>query len=168
MSSSLNHAFIPVVILMLFATKLNIKPKYILFLSIFAVLPDIDMLIVHRATFHNIFTLLIPLLGYVIINRQIFGIISFFILSHLILDIYSGGIHLFYPISNKVLYAWTEIRYGEPNVFNYGFSTDTLEIIKHGESIISSENVAVMLLLLMIISLIILKPDNRNKMNSGE
>ena len=161
MSSPFNHAFIPVVILLLFATKLNIKPKYILLLSIFAVLPDIDMLIVHRATFHNIFTLLIPLLGYAIINRQIFGIISFYILSHFILDIFSGGIHLFYPISNKVLYAWTEIRYGEPSIIDYGISTNVHAIVKYGESIISSENVAVMILLLIIVTIVILNKNRR-------
>ena len=163
MSSPFNHAFIPMAILLLFAVGLNINWKKVVFLSVFGVLPDIDMLFLHRATLHNIFILVIPLLGYLFINREIFAIIGFYYISHLILDIFSGGIHLFYPIYNKAFHVWTEIRYGEPNVFNYGFSTDTLEIIKHGESVVSSENVAVMLLLLMIISLIILKPNNQNK-----
>lgn len=158
MSSLFNHAFIPITILLIFSGKLKINPKNILILGFFAIFPDIDIYFNHRASFHNIFILIIPILILIFFRNkiEISGIISFYLISHIILDIFNGGVLLLYPFYNDVLFVRTDIQFGN-NIFNYGINDKIINIPKIGESIISSENIGTLILLLIIILVIIIK-----------
>lgn len=153
MSSLFNHAFIPIVILLIFSGKLKIDQIKILSLSFFGILPDIDMFMFHRASLHNIFILVIPALAFIFINREIFGIISFYLASHIILDIFNGGVFLLYPFYDNTFFIRAELDSGINTVLSYGMGNKIVSVSKLGESIISSENVAVIILLVMIISI---------------
>ena len=161
MSSLFNHIFIPLVILLLFSKNLKLNSREVIALSFFAVLPDTDTLFfvlklsstsLHRVLFHNAFILVIPLLCFIFVKsrREAFGIISFYLSSHLILDLFSGGIFLFYPFYNSVFYANVELLLSNDSftpALEYGISN---KIMNNGigEPAISSENIAVALLLI--------------------
>lgn len=166
MSSLFNHIFIPLVILLLFSKNLKLYSREVIALSFFAVLPDTDTLFfvlklsstsLHRVLFHNAFILVIPLLCFILIKsrREVFGIICFYLTSHLILDLFTGGIFLFYPVYDKVFFAHVEL------LFNHGGFIPTLEYglsnkimnIGMGEPAISSENIAVVVLLIISVLL---------------
>lgn len=159
MSSLFNHVFIPIVILLIFYNRLGIDPKKIVFLSFFGALPDADIILVHRASLHNIFILVIPVLAFIFINREIFGIMSFYLISHIILDIFNGGVYLLHPFYENVFFARTEILFGNGinYMLDYGINNNIINIAKLGEAIISSENIAVIILLIIIMSVIIIK-----------
>lgn len=102
------HFIFPVLILL----ALKIEPRKVLLLSPFTLLPDLDALIPpHRATMHNlVLCLIIPviLLIYTYYRKKEYVghvlIIQFYLISHIILDIESGGIALFYPFTNDAYY----------------------------------------------------------------
>lgn len=160
MTSPLDHIFIPVAILLLFSKKLNLNPREVIALSFFAVLPDIDSIFVgsnsitlHRVLFHNIFIVIIPLLFFIFAKskREVFGIICFYLMSHLIFDLFTGGIFLFYPVYNNVFFANVELLLNHSSfipVLEYGISN---KIMNNGigEPAISSENVAFAILLII-------------------
>lgn len=95
------------------AAKVHIKHelRYILIAGMLTVLIDLDHFIgVERATFHNILiTFLLPLIIILIAfsfkkkyNFKGFSILLLiFLSSHLVLDLFSGSIALFYPFSEK-------------------------------------------------------------------
>ncbi len=155
MSSLFSHIFIPLAILFIFSKKFNLEPRIILGLSFFGILPDADAFIfIHRASFHNIFILVIPILISIFIKDiKIIGIIFFYLISHLILDIFNGGIYLFYPIYYNVFFFRTEIWFNGGNMtpFIYYGISDKIIPMGRGEPMISSENVGVMILLLLSI-----------------
>lgn len=153
MSSLFNHIFIPLAILFIFSNRLKLDPKKIIILSFFGILPDMDIFLFHRASFHNIFVLLIPLLIFIIIKnrRDISGIICFYMISHVILDAFNGGAFLLYPFYHKVFFVNIEV------IFNHGSITHILDygisrrIVSNGidEPMISSENIGVAILLMI-------------------
>ncbi|MFZ3169267.1 MAG: metal-dependent hydrolase [Candidatus Methanoperedens sp.] len=160
MTPPLDHIFIPVAILLLFSKKLNLNPREVIALSFFAVLPDIDGIFfgsnnipLHRVLFHNIFIVIIPLLFFMFTKskQEVFGIICFYLTSHLILDLFTGGIFLFYPVYNNVFFAHVELLLSHSSfipVLEYGISN---KIMNNGigEPAISSENVAFVILLII-------------------
>ncbi len=162
MSSLFNHIFIPVAILLLFSKKLNLDPREIITLSFFAVFPDVDSLFfvfklspvpLHRILFHNVFIVIIPLLLFILVKsrQQVFGIICFYLTSHLILDLFTGGISLFYPVYNNIFFAHLELLFTDGSfipALEYGIS-DRIMNMGIGEPAISSENIAVALLLII-------------------
>ncbi len=111
---SLFHFIFPIIAAL--AARVHIKHpvKNILIAAFLAVAVDIDHLIgIPRATTTNIFVLvLIPLLFmvYAFSKKKSYNLkglsvlILIFLSSHLFLDIFSGGVALFYPLSN-VFYA---------------------------------------------------------------
>lgn len=154
MSSLFNHIFIPIVILIIFSNRFKLDYKKIIGLSIFGILPDIDIFILtHRATFHNLVIFTIPIIVFILLrDLKISGIISFYLISHLILDIFNGGIYILYPFYDNVIYIITGIWFynsGIISIFDYGINEDIVKI-RGGESIISSENVGIIILLLII------------------
>lgn len=155
MSTLFNHVFIPVAILLIFSKELKFDPRKILFLSFFAVLPDADAIFLpHRAVLHNVLILLIPLLLFILVKskREVFGIIFFFLASHLLLDLFDGGIFLFYPFYDSVFYAHIELLFTMDTikpVLDYGIS-DHIMNNGRGEPMISSENIGTAVLLLAI------------------
>lgn len=166
MSSLFNHAFIPIVILLIFSRKLNIDPRKILILGFFAILPDIDIFLDHRASLHNIYIVMIVFLIFVLIkeSRYISGIICFYLLSHIILDIFNGGIYYLYPLSSDVLFAHAEIGYdgGIVPVLSYGINDKIINTLKWRESILSSESSGTILLLAIIILISYIKDRIKN------
>jgi len=157
MSSPFDHIFIPVAILLLFSKKLKLNPGEVIGFSFFAVLPDIDGIYfgsipLHRVLFHNIFIVIIPFLLFILAKnkREVFGIICFYLTSHLILDLFTGGIFLFYPVYNNVFFARVELLLSHDSfipALEYGISNRFMNN-GIGEPVISSENIAVALLLI--------------------
>jgi len=152
MSSLFSHIFIPLAVLFIFSEKFKLDPKKIVILSFFGILPDIDIFLFHRASFHNIFILIVPILIYILTRDKNFGIICFYLTSHLVLDIFNGGIFSLYPFYENVFYVRTEILFNQSNfipLVEYGIS-DKIENMGKGEGAISSENVGIVLLLVIV------------------
>lgn len=164
MSSLFSHIFISSSILFIFSNKLKLNPKNIVILSIFSILPDTDMFFFHRATFHNIFILVIPLLIFIFMKngKEMSGLICFYLGSHLILDIFDGGIYLLYPFYNKIIFVWIEILFstnGPVPIVNYGMSNDIVNMIMKGEPIISSENIGITVLLAIVVLILTIRKE---------
>jgi|SRR5659263_17915 len=120
------HLLVPLLALLILGRKED--HKYILLLLPFAVLPDIDTFATeHRALLHNIF---IPLvLAFIGISmkkmRSIFLITSFYFASHVILDLFGGGVVLFYPFFNEMAFIGASLKMSKTSellwTFDYGF-----------------------------------------------
>lgn len=160
MSYIFSHAFIPLAILFIFSNKLNINPKNIIIFSIFGIFPDFDTIFIHRMTFHNIFILIIPLSIFIFTKKkEIVFIVSFYLLSHLILDLFNGGIYVLYPIFDGKFFINAEIMSnynidGIMYTLNYGIKGNFINNVAksgHGYGIVSSENVGIAILLLIMI-----------------
>ena len=172
MSYVFSHAFIPLSILFIFSKKLNLNSKYILYLSIFGIFPDFDAIFRHRYTFHNLFILVIPILAFIFIKeiRQISGIITYYLSSHLILDMFNGGISALYPFSNKILFINAEIvqTYNLKTITfltKYGFVDKVVETISENSvyGIVSSENFGIIVLLLIMILIYVINNHFRRR-----
>lgn len=103
--------------------------KYILLLLPFAVLSDIDTFATeHRALLHNVFIpLVLALMGISLIKmRTKFFITAFYFASHIILDLFGGGVVLFYPFYNEMAFIDASLEMSKTNellwTFDYGFS----------------------------------------------
>src|SRR3990167_826301 len=105
------HIFIPIVILLIFSDKLKLDKKKIVLLSFVGILPDLDVIFFHRMSFHNIFVI-IPILFIILAMKKdsIAGIIGFYFISHLVLDMFNGGISALYPFYDGILFINAEIR----------------------------------------------------------
>lgn len=169
MSYIFSHIFIPLTILILFSDKLKLDKKKIILLSFVGILPDFDVIFFHRMSFHNIF-IIIPILFIIlvkIIKRQdsIAGIVAFYLISHLILDIFNGGISALYPLYNGIFFINAEIRSsynidGMMYTLNYGIKNDFVNNIAksgNGYGIISSENFGIIILLIIMILVTFIK-----------
>lgn len=103
MPTPLIHLIIPLAILLI----LFKKDKYVLWLSPFAIFPDMDFGEWHRSLLHNIFVAFaLSFLMWIILKRQdkVFYIVFIYIMSHIILDVFSGGVAMFYPLVTGTLY----------------------------------------------------------------
>lgn len=133
-------------------------------------MPDADIFLFHRATLHNIFILVVPVLIFIFIKdrkiKEVAGIICFYLGSHLLLDIFDGGIFLLYPFYNKVFYSAIELVFNDGIIFNVGISNRIVDMRTVGEPMISSENfgVAVLLMIVVLIS-IVMKMKNKTSKN---
>jgi len=160
MSSLFNHVFIPLVILLLFSEKFKIHPKNIFILAIFGIIPDIDIFFYHRASFHNIFLVLIPFIFLILRDKkEIPGIICFYLTSHLLLDIFNGGVYILYPFNELAFYVKAELAFRNDiflPVLNFGFRP-SIFYTGAGEPAVSSENIGVVLILLLISGVSLLK-----------
>jgi len=151
MSSLFSHIFISVTILLIFSNRLGIDPKKIIILCPVSILPDIDIFFFHRAWLHNIFVPLIPFLLFVFMKnrRDVYGIMCFYLMSHVILDIFDGGVYLLYPFYYKLFYMQVELMFRHDviiPIIDYGISN---KIMNNGvaEPMISSENIGIAILL---------------------
>lgn len=165
MSSTFNHIFIPIVILLIFSNMLGIDPKKVAMLSLFGILPDIDIFFLHRILLHNIFILIIPIFAYIFIKDiKISGIICFYLISHIILDVFNGGTYLLFPFYDKVFFAHTELLFRHNSttpIMDYGIS-DKIVTTK-GEGIVSSENIGTLAILVIAILVSITRKLNNYK-----
>lgn len=93
--------------------------------------------------------------------------ICFYLLSHLILDIFNGGIFFLFPFYNEVIFITASAWFSRMSItyaLNYGVDTDIVRI-KGGESIISSEGVGTIILfaILMLTYIIRNRKDIKKK-----
>ncbi|MFZ3168116.1 MAG: hypothetical protein WA130_10925 [Candidatus Methanoperedens sp.] len=122
------HLIVPLLALMIVGRKKDYK--YILLLLPLAVLPDIDTFATeHRALLHNIF---IPAILFFIglsikKMRGIFFIAAVYFASHVILDLFDGGVVLFYPVYNQMAFIDASLEMSKTNqllwTFDYGFNS---------------------------------------------
>jgi len=165
MPSLFSHIFIPLFILIVFSDKLGLSKKMILALSIFAIFPDVDIFMFHRADLHNIFILIIPLIIYfTYINIKLSGIISYYLFSHILLDTFNHGVFILYPIYNKTLNIVSGISYENSNVsFIFNVFSDEKLVNRFFEmAMVSSENVATFILILIPMFFILIKHKSLN------
>jgi hypothetical protein len=153
MSALFTHIFIPVVLLLIFSKRIELDPRKIAGLSFFSILPDADAFLQpHRALLHNAFILVIPVMLFIFLKsrRDITGIICFYLASHLVLDLFNGGIFFLYPYYNSIFFARAELWLVQGNfkpVLDYGISD---RIMGMGEPVISSENIGISILLMVL------------------
>jgi membrane-bound metal-dependent hydrolase YbcI (DUF457 family) len=121
------HLIVPLLALLIASRKEN--HKYILLLLPFAVLPDADTLLAqHRALLHNIFLPLIVLIPALFIKEKktLFMIASAYLASHVLLDMFQGGVVLFYPFYNEMAFVDASLQLSKGNellwTFDYGFT----------------------------------------------
>lgn len=154
MSSLFSHIFIPLAILFIFSRKLKLDPKQIIILSFFGILPDADaFILIHRASFHNILILIIPILVFIFIRDiKISGMICFYLISHIVLDIFNGGVFLLYPFYDIVFFFRAEVWFNNGDIIPslyYGISEKIVSTTR-GEPMISSENIGTTILLVVL------------------
>ncbi len=120
------HLIVPLLALLLVSRKEN--RKYVFLLLPLALLPDFDSLALqHRALLHNMFVpLILGLCGIAIRKyRAVFIIASAYIASHVLLDLFAGGVVLFYPVYNSMAFVNANLMISQTNdllwSFNYGF-----------------------------------------------
>jgi membrane-bound metal-dependent hydrolase YbcI (DUF457 family) len=120
------HLLVPLLALLILGRKED--HKYILLLLPFAVFPDIDTFATeHRALAHNIFIpLVLALAGFSLKKmRAIFFIAAFYYASHVFLDMFGGGVVLFYPFYNEMAFIDASLKMSKTSellwTFDYGF-----------------------------------------------
>ncbi|VVB95349.1 LexA-binding, inner membrane-associated putative hydrolase [uncultured archaeon] len=111
------HLIVPLLALFIVSKKEDIR--YILLLLPLAVVPDIDTFATqHRALLHNIFIPLTFLLfGFLVFKgkRTIFMISSVYLASHVVLDMFGGGVALLYPLYDEMTYVNASLVMGRAN-----------------------------------------------------
>jgi hypothetical protein len=120
------HLIVPLLALLIVSRKENLK--YVFLLLPLALLPDFDTFAIqHRALLHNIFIpLILGLCGLASTKyRAIFIIASAYIASHVLLDLFAGGVVLFYPIYNGMAFVDASLKMSQTYnflwTFDYGF-----------------------------------------------
>ncbi len=124
MPSFIVHLLVP--ILLLLALRLA-PPKAALLMLPFTFFPDLDFWVgVHRATTSNIFILLPGLLLWYWWRQQgddraIYpAVATFYLASHLLMDIFAGGVVLFWPVWDRNFFWLIQIvvntQTGEPDI----------------------------------------------------
>ncbi len=120
------HLIVPLLALLIVSRKEDWK--YILLLLPLAVVSDLDTFVTqHRALLHNIFipVILLFFAWKIREHRTIFMISAAYLASHVVLDMFGGGVVLFYPIYNRMAFVNASLSLEQPvNViwtFKYGF-----------------------------------------------
>ena len=120
------HLIVPLLALLIVSRKEDWK--YVLLLLPLAVVSDLDTFLTqHRALLHNIFIpFLLLLAGWKMREyRTIFVICAVYFASHVILDMFGGGVVLFYPFYDRMAFVDASLRMEQANIliwtFDYGF-----------------------------------------------
>ncbi len=121
------HLIVPLLALLIVRTKEDWK--YILLLLPLAVVSDLDSFVTqHRALLHNIF---IPVILLILAWRlqeykTIFVISAIYFTSHIVMDMFGGGVVLFYPFYDEMAFVNASLRINDMKdlvwTFNYGFN----------------------------------------------
>ncbi len=117
------HLIVPLLALLMVSRKENWK--YVFLLLPFAVAPDLDTFATqHRALLHNMFIPAIMLfLGWRMREyRTILVISAVYFASHVILDMFGGGVVLFYPFYDRM--AFVNATIGVENKVNLVWTLD--------------------------------------------
>ncbi len=157
MTDIITHLIIPLLILLVMCDK--DKRIYIYVLLPLAIFPDVDVLYEHRALLHNLFIPLVLIFASTLtIGRAkiILIISSIYLYSHTILDIFNGGVQIFYPLYNKMFAIRTDIVLGDNYniqyfiemgfINGYALYPDTINII-------STTGMGILVLAILIFSI---------------
>jgi len=125
MPEVLVHILIPLMVLL----YLRFELKYALAYSLFAILPDFDIFFgVHRSLSHSIVFILIIFLPIIVVaqlkSRVLFkriAVVLFVLLSHIILDVFTGYTPIFYPLYNMAIYLIVNVTV---NTISYNIKLD--------------------------------------------
>ena len=120
------HLIVPLLALLIVGRKDD--HKYYLLLLPLAVAPDLDtFMTLHRALLHNmIIPSLLLLFGWIIKEkRTLFVIAAVFVASHVFMDMFGGGVVLFYPFYNEMVFVDASLWMSQANELtwelDYGF-----------------------------------------------
>ncbi len=99
----LTHIFLPLIVV--YSLKRERFSKVYFPLAIFTILPDFDVFLgVHRSYLHSLL-FLVPLAVFMLVVERAFRskieyayVATFFLLSHIFLDFFAGGVPFLYPI----------------------------------------------------------------------
>jgi hypothetical protein len=121
------HLIVPLLALLIVSRREDMK--YILLLLPLALVPDLDTLVtLHRALLHNIFIPIILVLSAIIFfeRRKMLIIASVYFASHVMLDLFEGGVVLLYPVYNRLAFVDASLSLTPTNavnwIFDYGFT----------------------------------------------
>jgi hypothetical protein len=92
-------------------------------------------------------------------RREVYGIIIFYLASHIVLDLFDGGIFVLYPACNNVFFARAELLFIQNSfapVLDYGISKKIMNMGR-GEPVISSENIGVTVLFIVIVAVLCMR-----------
>jgi len=153
MAEPLIHLIIPLLLLLLICDK--DKRTLIFILSPIAIIPDLDIFYDHRGLLHNIFILV----GILAVSKLFSEkwkptliIISAYFVSHIVLDMFNGGVGLLYPFHNMLFVIKTEIMLTKDthilySVFDWGFKNGYTNS-EIGIHVINTEGIGVLFLAL--------------------
>lgn len=146
------HYLVPFLLLKIF----EVKHRFLPFLALIALLPDLDKLIgIGRMTFHNIFfVLLVIFLIYIFFRKKkegvkVTAITAFFLFSHLLLDL-GAPIAIFFPLTTNYYLIEFAIKFFNFIPFLYlNFSVVALDP-EMPHYIISTASMGIILLMLVL------------------
>ncbi len=120
------HLIVPLLALLIVSRKEDYK--LILLLLPLAVISDFDTFVTqHRALLHNIFLpLLLFLFGWAMKEkRTVFFIGGVYLASHVVMDMFGGGVVLFYPFYDRLAFVDASLQMNQANeliwTWDYGF-----------------------------------------------
>ena len=120
------HLIVPLFVLLIVGRKE--ERKYMFLLLPLAVVPDLDTFVTqHRALLHNMFIpLILSLFGLLLKEKRIlFATAAFYIALHVIMDMFGGGVVLFYPFYNRMAFVDASLQvnqiYELTWIFDCGF-----------------------------------------------
>ena len=148
------HLIVPLLALLMICK--NEDRKYIFLLLPLSVVSDLDTFVTqHRALLHNIFIpMLLLFIGLAVKEkRTIFLIASGYLASPVVLDMFGGGVVLFYPFYNEMAFVDASLSMSKTNeliwTFNYGFGSYGEEWMNAWGYISESTGTAALLLVLL-------------------
>jgi len=131
------HLIVPLLALLIVSRREDMK--YILLLLPLALVPDLDTFFtMHRVLLHNIFLPLILLLAAMLFidKRKPLIITSVYFASHALLDLFAGGVMLFYPVYDRPAFVDASLSFTRTDqinwVFEYGFSDNNQNMNAYG------------------------------------
>ena len=152
------HFLIPLLILLVVYPKID--KRLAIGLALLALIPDIDYFIdfTHRFLFHSIFfVMLLSLIIYFFTKNLRVSLISlYYLTSHLILDLATGAIALFWPLYQRLI----EINISLNSWWQFEFNVKTYPLRTIEEYMISKPSyffteTGVLVLFVLIVMLII-------------
>jgi len=129
------HFLIPLLILLVIYPRID--KKLAIGLAALALVPDLDFFIefTHRYLFHSIFfPIILSLIIYFFTkNLKVFLISFYYLMSHLIFDLATGAVALFWPLYQRLI----EINISLNSWWQLEFSIKTYPLTKIEEHMIS-------------------------------
>jgi len=129
------HFLIPLLILLVVYPKVD--KKIAVLLAFLALAPDLDFFIdfTHRYLFHSIFfpVILSSIILFFTKNMQVSLISFYYLMSHLVLDLTTGAIALFWPLYQRLI----EVKISLDSWWHFEFDVITYPISRVREHMIS-------------------------------